>query len=414
MFKVGEKVVYPAHGVGVIQSVQTRVISGTEKTFYMLRILDNDMTIMIPTENVASVGLRRIIGKDMVTKVYKILRETRVEIDQQTWNRRYREYTEKIKTGSVLEIATVLRDLFVLKGRQGAVVRRAQDAGYRSQPAGQGAVDRSLASGREDHGRAERHLRSLSAQTHCVETAGHSAGGRCHCAICRNRCGRRTRDPHGRPTAKAFLDLAGTPMVIYSLRTLGAVDGLTSMVLVVAADYYDEATALRARYGPWPVPISVARGGTERQDSVAAGLALLDAGTDLVIVHDAARPFVSPACISSCVRAAHEAGAAIVALPARDTVKVVADDGTIVRTLDRQTIWLAQTPQVFQVAVLQEAYARARRDGYLATDDAALVERLGRTVRVVSGEPANRKITTPDDLRWAESYVRTHLRGGAQ
>lgn len=116
MFKVGEKVVYPAHGVGVIQSIQTRVVSGTEKMFYMLRIIDSDMTIMIPTENVASVGLRRVIGRDMVTKVYKILREKRVEIDQQTWNRRYREYTEKIKTGSVIEIAKVLRDLFVLKG----------------------------------------------------------------------------------------------------------------------------------------------------------------------------------------------------------------------------------------------------------------------------------------------------------
>ena len=116
VFKVGEKVVYPAHGVGVIQSIQTRTVSGTEKTFYMLRILDSDMTIMIPTEQVTSVGLRRVIGKDMVTKVYKILREKRVEIDQQTWNRRYREYTEKIKTGSVLEIAKVLRDLFVLKG----------------------------------------------------------------------------------------------------------------------------------------------------------------------------------------------------------------------------------------------------------------------------------------------------------
>ena len=116
LFKVGEKVVYPAHGVGVIQSIQTRVVSGTEKTFYMLRILNSDMTIMIPTENVDSVGLRRVIGREMVTKVYKILREKRVEIDQQTWNRRYREYTEKIKTGSVLEIAKVLRDLFVLKG----------------------------------------------------------------------------------------------------------------------------------------------------------------------------------------------------------------------------------------------------------------------------------------------------------
>ena len=114
-FKVGEKVVYPAHGVGVIESLQMRNVSGTQKKFYMLRIVDSEMTIMIPTENVQTVGLRRIIGRDMVTKVYKILREKKVEVDQQTWNRRYREYTEKIKTGSVLEIAKVLRDLFVLK-----------------------------------------------------------------------------------------------------------------------------------------------------------------------------------------------------------------------------------------------------------------------------------------------------------
>ena len=108
-FKIGEKVVYPAHGVGVIEGVQTKVISGSERKFYMLRIIDSDMTIMIPTENVQSVGLRRIIGKDMVAKVYRILRDKKVEIDQQTWNRRYREYTEKIKTGSVLEIAKVLK-----------------------------------------------------------------------------------------------------------------------------------------------------------------------------------------------------------------------------------------------------------------------------------------------------------------
>ncbi|GIW44281.1 MAG: CarD family transcriptional regulator [Candidatus Binatia bacterium] len=115
-FKVGEKVVYPAHGVGVIQSIQTKVIQGRERTFYMLRILDNDMTIMIPTDNVEAVGLRRVISKDMVSKVYQVLRDRRKKpVDQQTWNRRYREYTEKIKTGSVLEIAAVLRDLSVLK-----------------------------------------------------------------------------------------------------------------------------------------------------------------------------------------------------------------------------------------------------------------------------------------------------------
>jgi CarD family transcriptional regulator len=115
MFKVGEKVVYPAHGVGQIESIRSHVISGTEKRFYMLRILETDMKIMIPVDNVDSVGLRKVIDRAMVSKVYKVLRQKKVETDQQTWNRRYREYTEKIKTGSILEIAKVLRDLFVLK-----------------------------------------------------------------------------------------------------------------------------------------------------------------------------------------------------------------------------------------------------------------------------------------------------------
>ena len=116
MFKVGEKVVYPAHGVGEIEAIRMQVISGTEKRFYMLRILDTDMKIMIPVDNVESVGLRKVIDRHMVSQVYKVLRQKKVEADQQTWNRRYREYTEKIKTGSILEIAKVLRDLFVLKG----------------------------------------------------------------------------------------------------------------------------------------------------------------------------------------------------------------------------------------------------------------------------------------------------------
>ena len=115
-YKVGDKVVYPAHGVGIIEEVETRTISGNNAIFYSLRIIDSDMKIMIPTGKCKSVGLRRVIGKEMVVKVYKVLREKRVTVDQATWNRRYREYTEKIKTGSVLEIAEVLRDLFMLKG----------------------------------------------------------------------------------------------------------------------------------------------------------------------------------------------------------------------------------------------------------------------------------------------------------
>jgi len=115
MFRIGEKVVYPAHGVGEIEAIRTQVISGTQKRFYMLRILDSAMKIMVPIENVQTVGLRRVIDKSMVSQVYKVLRQKKIEVDQQTWNRRYREYTEKIKTGSIIEIAKVLRDLFVLK-----------------------------------------------------------------------------------------------------------------------------------------------------------------------------------------------------------------------------------------------------------------------------------------------------------
>ncbi|MCS6926690.1 MAG: CarD family transcriptional regulator [Candidatus Binatia bacterium] len=115
MFKVGEKVVYPGHGVGVIEGLQSRTVSGIEQKFYVLRILESDMTIMIPADNVAAVGLRPVISKEMVSKVYRVLRTKKVDVDQQTWNRRYRLYTERIKTGSVIEIAKVLRDLFVLK-----------------------------------------------------------------------------------------------------------------------------------------------------------------------------------------------------------------------------------------------------------------------------------------------------------
>lgn len=116
MFKVGEKVVYPAHGVGEIEAVRIQLVSGTERKFYMLRILDTDMKIMVPVDNAMAVGLRKIIDKTTVTRVYRILREKKKpHMDQQTWNRRYREYTEKIKTGSVIEIAAVLRDLLLLR-----------------------------------------------------------------------------------------------------------------------------------------------------------------------------------------------------------------------------------------------------------------------------------------------------------
>lgn len=115
MFKVGDLAVYPAHGVGRIETIESREISGKKQDFYIMKILENDMIIMIPVNNVESVGLRDIIDKEEVTKVYEIMKKRDIPADNQTWNRRYRDYMEKIKTGSVYEVAEVLRDLYLLK-----------------------------------------------------------------------------------------------------------------------------------------------------------------------------------------------------------------------------------------------------------------------------------------------------------
>ena len=115
MFKIGDMAVYPAHGVGVIEKIETQEISGLQQDFYVMRILENDMIIMIPTNNVNNVGLREIIAQQEVPKLYSILKKRDIAIDNQTWNRRYREYTDKIKTGSVFEVAEVYRDLLMLK-----------------------------------------------------------------------------------------------------------------------------------------------------------------------------------------------------------------------------------------------------------------------------------------------------------
>ena len=114
-FKIGDKAVYPIHGVGTIESIESKVFSGLVQNFYILKILDSDMKIMIPEGNVDQVGLREVIARRKVSKVYDILKEKDVIVDNQTWNRRQREYTEKLKSGSPFEIAEVLRDLFVLK-----------------------------------------------------------------------------------------------------------------------------------------------------------------------------------------------------------------------------------------------------------------------------------------------------------
>jgi len=115
-FEVGDLAVYPAHGVGRIESIESRTINGDKHNFYIMKIIDNGMVIMIPTNNVESVGLREVIQEEEIPEIYSVLKQKKGDIfDNQTWNRRYKEYMDKIKTGSLYDVAEVFRDLFVLK-----------------------------------------------------------------------------------------------------------------------------------------------------------------------------------------------------------------------------------------------------------------------------------------------------------
>jgi 2-C-methyl-D-erythritol 4-phosphate cytidylyltransferase len=206
---------------------------------------------------------------------------------------------------------------------------------------------------------------------------------------------------YGGALAKQFLPLAGVPLLVWSARRLATLRDLGSFVVVATPEEHERCRVLLA---PLALSLRLADAGAERQQSVASGLAALEPGCEIVVVHDAVRPLVDPVSIAACVAAAHESGAAMLAIPIADTVKR-ADGGIVTATVPREGLWLAQTPQVFRSDVLRRAHHEAARLGFVGTDDAALVERLGLPVRIVEGSHLNRKITTPDDLAWAEAIV---------
>ena len=200
---------------------------------------------------------------------------------------------------------------------------------------------------------------------------------------------------------KAFVLVRGIPLFIRSLRAVTATPAVSAAVVVVPPGEEPRGRNLIDAHGPWRCPVSVTEGGTVRQASVGAGLRHA-AGADLIAIHDAARPFVATEVIESVIAAAARYGAAIVAIPATDTVKQVHEDGWVESTLPRNHVWLAQTPQVFRADILRAAHEQAPGREMIATDDAMLVERLGARVHVVPGNFENRKITTPEDRSWAE------------
>ena len=202
---------------------------------------------------------------------------------------------------------------------------------------------------------------------------------------------------------KAFLPVGGVPMLVHSVRVFDAAPSVTAIVIVVPSARVDETRALLAGIRN---PVTVVAGGAQRQDSVRAGLAAAPAGFDgIVLVHDAARPFVDVDTVQSVAEVALEMGAAIPTLPVADTIKRM-DQGLIRGTVDRTTLAAAQTPQGFALSLLRRAYDAADREGVALTDEAMAVERLGGAVAAVPGRAENRKLTTPDDLAWAEDVLK--------
>jgi 2-C-methyl-D-erythritol 4-phosphate cytidylyltransferase len=205
----------------------------------------------------------------------------------------------------------------------------------------------------------------------------------------------------GGDVPKQFVALRGEALLVWSARRFVGVPDLTCLIVVAPPDQFGRCEALLAPLG---VPVRLATAGAERQDSVRAGVALLEPTCEIALVHDAARPLVTPAAITACLAAAREVGAAILATPVSDTVKRVSD-GRIVATVPRGDLWLAQTPQGFRAADLRRVHADAARANFRGTDDAALFEWAGLRVAIVPGDVTNRKITTPDDLAWAEAVL---------
>ena len=197
----------------------------------------------------------------------------------------------------------------------------------------------------------------------------------------------------GKPVPKAFVNLAGRPMVEWSVAALQDVSAVTGIVVALPPG------------APTPAGTIGVPGGSERSHSVRAALAAAAPEEDVILVHDAARPLVTPELVGACLRALAGADAAIAATPVTDTIKEC-EDGRVARTLDRSRLWAIQTPQVFRRDALERALAQDDSVVAAATDDAALVEALGGTVRIVPAPPGNFKVTTALDLRVAEMFLR--------
>ncbi len=212
----------------------------------------------------------------------------------------------------------------------------------------------------------------------------------------------------GSSTAKQYLLLKGQPILHHTLiafETSGLVDSVT---LVVPESDLDQAR----KTWDYKIVKNIVAGGKERQDSVYNGFKAIPQDTEIVIVHDGVRPFVTPDMIERSIEAAEKYGAAITAIPVNDTIKQVDNDDFVTRTVDRNGLWRVQTPQTFQYAILDEAFQKAVNDSYYGTDEGSLLEHAGKKLKIIPGSELNIKITRSEDLILGEGILNSRKSGG--
>ena len=204
---------------------------------------------------------------------------------------------------------------------------------------------------------------------------------------------------------KQFIELLGKPLLFYSLAAFEQCAAVNAVVLVRRPDYAQQAEQIVREFGFKKVA-AFTDGGPERQDSVGSGLKACESGTEIVAVHDGARPLVTPALIEGTIDSARAFGTGIAATKVVDTIKEANEDKTVARTVDRTKLWAVQTPQTVRFGLLRDAYARVFEKKIVVTDEAAAVELLGENVHLVETPFLNLKITTPSDLAIAEALLR--------
>jgi 2-C-methyl-D-erythritol 4-phosphate cytidylyltransferase len=214
--------------------------------------------------------------------------------------------------------------------------------------------------------------------------------------------GRRMNDP----VRKQYHTLSGLPVVVHTLRVFDACSNIDELIFCVPARDIDYCRDELIRRANLKRPVAVVAGGATRQESVYNGLQAIDADDGIAVIHDGVRPFVSADQITACIQGAAKHGACILGIPAFDTLKRVNEDHTILETVKRDTIWMAQTPQAFRYELIARAHQHARQHNLRATDDASLLEHIGGSVKIIPGSRLNLKITDQEDLKLARILLR--------